>query len=379
MSMELTVPLAPSGSALDQVRQFLPLKAVEALFITLCALGASLVLFGLFVMFYGYDPIEAYSAMMLGSFGAASSVRDSLSKAAPLLLTGLCVALPLRLGMVIIGGEGALALGGLVAAAVGHAMINANPVVTLFCMALGGMVVGGLWILIAGALKQYRGVNETISSLLLTYIAIAIFRHMVEGPLNDPSNSMKKSTFPIAIPLHEMVRTFAGLDVHWGIFVGVLACVLCYVLANHTIYGFAASVVGGNVRAAKVAGLSVARLMTVMCLLAGACAGLAGVIEVAAVHKTANDSIIAGFGFQGILVAFLARGNPLAIIPVALLLGGISASGGVIQRRVFYVSGGHEVHMSSACVEVFKGIIFLTILASETLYGHFKFFQRKEA
>jgi simple sugar transport system permease protein len=330
-------------------------------------------------MVSGYNPIKAFQAMTLGSFGAPSSIRDSMSKAAPLLLTGLCVALPLRMGMVIIGGEGAMALGGLVAAWIGHGMTNANPVVALVCMSAGGMVVGGLWIVLAGALKQYRGVNETISSLLLTYVAISIFRHMVEGPLNDPSNTMKKSTFPIGTNVHEMVSTFAGFDVHWGVLIGVVACLLTYVLVNHTVYGFAASVVGGNVRAAKIAGLSVARLTIMMCLLAGAAAGLAGVIEVAAVHKTANDSIIAGYGFQGILVAFLARGNPLAIVPVALLLGGISASGGVIQRRVFYVADGKEVHMSSACVEVFKGIIFLTILASETLYGQFKVFQRKEA
>jgi simple sugar transport system permease protein len=376
--MRLSIP-APFESPLNRVHRFLPLEAMEALFITLSALGVSLVLFGLFVMFYGYNPIEAYSAMYLGSFGAWSSIRDSLSKAAPLLLTGLCVALPLRLGMVIIGGEGAMALGGLAAAAIGHAMINANPVVTLIIMCLGGMITGGVWILIAGSLKQYRGVNETISSLLLTYVAISLFRHMVEGPLNDPSNTMKKSTFPISTQLHEMVKTLGGMDMHWGITFGVLACIFTYVLLNHTVVGFAASVVGGNVRAAKVAGLSVARLVVMLCILAGAAAGMAGVMEVAAVHKTANDSILAGYGFQGILVAFLARGNPLAIIPVALLLGGISASGGVIQRRVFYVSGGKEVHMSAACVEVFKGIIFLTILASETFYGKYRFFQRKEA
>jgi simple sugar transport system permease protein len=376
--MRLSIPV-PFESPLNRVHRMLPLGVLEALFITLSALGVSFVLFGLFVMLYGYNPLAVFSAMYVGSFGAWSSVRDTLSKAAPLLLTGLCVALPLRLGMVIIGGEGALALGGLAAAAAGHAMANANPVLALIAMCAAGMIAGGVWILIAGALKQYRGVNETISSLLLTYVAISIFRHMVEGPLNDPANNLKKSTFPISTQVHEMVKTFGGMDVHWGIVFGIFACVLTYILLNHTVIGFAASVVGGNVRAAKVAGLSVAKLMTLLCLLAGAAAGMAGVMEVAAVHKTANDSILAGYGFQGILVAFLARGNPLAIIPVALLLGGISASGGVIQRRVFYVASGKEVHMSAACVEVFKGIIFLTILASETLYGKYRFFQRKEA
>lgn len=377
--MRIAVP-APLFAPLERVHRFLPLKAAEAIFVTLGALLVSMFLFGLFVLLYGFNPFKVYDAMLLGSVGAWSSIRDSLSKAAPLLLTGLCVALPLRMGMVIIGGEGAMALGALTAAAIGHAMVNSNPVLTLICMSIGGMIVGGLWICIAGTLKHYRGVNETISSLLLTYIAISIFRHMVEGPMNDPSNTMKKSTFPIAQTLHEMVKSLAGLDIHWGIVIGAIACLCTWVLMNHTVIGFAISVVGGNVRAAKVAGLSVPKLMFLCCFIAGACAGMAGVMEVTAVHRTANDSVLAGYGFQGILVAFLARGNPLAIIPVALLLGGVSASGGVIQRRVSYISvGGKEIFMSSACVEVFKGIIFLTILASETFYGRLKFFQRREA
>jgi simple sugar transport system permease protein len=114
----------------------------------------------------------------------------------------------------------------------------------------------------------------------------------------------------------------------------------------------------------------VAKLTLLICFIAGAAAGLAGMVEVAAVQGRANDNIIAGYGYAGILVAFLARGNPLAIIPVAILLGGIKASGGVIQRRE---------HLSDACVDVLQGIIFLTILASETSYGRLKIFQRKEA
>jgi len=106
------------------------------------------------------------------------------------------------------------------------------------------------------------------------------------------------------------------------------------------------------------------------CLLGGACAGLAGMIEVAAVHGRANASLVAGYGYAGILIAFLARHNPLAIIPMAVLMGGIGAAGGLLQRRM---------GLPDATVQVLQGFIFVAILASETLYGRFAWFQPRGA
>jgi ABC-type uncharacterized transport system permease subunit len=119
---------------------------------------------------------------------------------------------------------------------------------------------------------------------------------------------------------------------------------------------------GGNMRAALLSGLRVKRLMVLTCFLAGAAAGIAGMVEVAAVHGRANASLVAGYGYTGILVAFVARQNPLGIIPVALLLGGIGASGGLLQRNF---------NLPDASVNVLQGILFMVILASETLYGRF--------
>ena len=129
---------------------------------------------------------------------------------------------------------------------------------------------------------------------------------------------------------------------------------------EHTTFGFSAKVVGGNLRAARAAGLPIARLVLIVCVLAGGCAGLAGAIEVVAIHGTANATLYAGLGFAGVLVAFVARQHPLAIVPVAILMGGIEASGGVLQRR-------HN--LPDAAVDVFKGLLFLVILFSETYIG----------
>jgi simple sugar transport system permease protein len=369
---------APMIRPATSIYQFIPLKSLESLTITAGAVGVSLLIFGLFVLISGYNPLDAYRALWIGSFGSKFSLQNSLSKAAPLMLTGLCVALPLRLGMVIIGGEGALVLGGLAAAYIGHAMDGANAFLVITLMFAGGMAVGAIWIALAGMLRIYRGVNETISSLLLFYIAKMLFQHLVEGPLKDPGFDLVQSTHALA-PAYLIGDALGnGLSGDsWGLIIGIAACVGCYILMNHSVLGFAANVVGGNVRAARIAGISVSRMSILICLIAGACAGLTGVIQVMTVEPRANAHLFAFYGFSGILVAFLARGNPLAIIPVTILLGGISASGGVFQRNVLPFHKGKA--MDSSSVEVLKGIIFLTILASESFYGRLKLFQRKEA
>jgi simple sugar transport system permease protein len=268
--------------------------------------------------------------------------------------------------MVIIGGEGALLIGALAATGAALIMQSAPPLVVQLAMVCGGMIGGGLWIMLSGGLRQYRGVNETISSLLLVYIALAILNHLVEGIMRDPASLNKPSTREIGAA--NMIGSIPGTDVHWGLVFGIVAAIASYILIYHTVFGFAARVAGGNIRAAKIVGLSVGKLIMTICFLAGASAGLAGMVEVAAVQGRTNANLAAGYGFTGILVAFLARQNPLAIIPVAVLLGGISASGGLLQRRL---------GLPDASVQVLQGIIFVFVLASDALYGRLGFLRGK--
>ena len=342
--------------------------AAEALAIPVGALAAAMVVFGLFMAALGHHPLEVYALIYRGAFASAFSWQNTLARAAPLVLTALCVALPARVGLMVIGGEGALVLGGLAAAVIGHLLAGAAPLAVKLAMAAGAMAVGAAWIALAGALRHYRGVNETISSLLLTYIAVAVFNHLVEGPLRDPASLNKPSTAPIGEV--NMLGHLPGLDVHWGLGFGVLLCVAMYVLVQHTTHGFALRIVGGNARAARLAGLPVGALLLVACALGGAAAGLAGMVEVAAVHGSANASLVAGYGYGGIVIAFIARQNPLAIVPVSLLVGGLAASGGMLQRRL---------DLPDATVLVLQGVAFMLILASEALYGRVKLFRPTSA
>jgi simple sugar transport system permease protein len=221
---------------------------------------------------------------------------------------------------------------------------------------LAGAIAGALWIALAGYLRQYRGINETISSLLLAYVAIGLFKHLVEGPLRDPASLNKPSTHELVEGLR--IGGIAGSDVHWGLVLGVVACVAAGLWLRHTPSGFSVRVVGGNPRAAQLVGLPASRLIILACALGGACAGLAGAVEIAAVHNSANAALIAGYGYAGILVSFMARHHPIAIIPVAILFGGFGAAGSLLQRRL---------GLPDASVLLLQGIAFVMILASEAL------------
>ncbi|HEX2657118.1 MAG TPA: ABC transporter permease [Polyangia bacterium] len=338
-------------------------RAFSALRVPLGALTAALLVFGVFMAVIGRNPLEIYQQMFRGSFGTWFSFQNTLLRAAPLMLTALATALPGRLGLVVLGGEGGLVLGGLAAAVAGAAMKSHGhgPLAVATATLVVGALVGGAWVALGGALRAYRGVNETIATLLLNYIAIALLNHFVEGPLRDPASLNKPSTLPIGD--ENMIGSIPGLDVHWGLAWGLGACLLGWFVMQRTLFGFSARMIGGNVRTALLNGLPVARLIVLATFLGGLCAGLAGALEVAAIHGTANASLVTGYGYTGVLVAFIARQNPLAVIPVSIVIGGIGASGGLLQR-------GFD--LPDATVNVLQGILFIAILLSETLHGRAK-------
>ena len=322
----------------------------------LAAIAAALLLFGVFVAFAGANPVEVWLLLFNGAFGDWYSWQNTLQRAAPLMLTALCVAIPARAGLTIIGGEGALVLGGLACAALAQGLpLPANATGTVLAC-LAGAMAGGLWIALAGWLRQFRGINETISSLLLAYVAIGLFKHLVEGPLRDPASLNKPSTSSLDEGLR--ISGIAGSDVHWGLVIGMAVCVALGLWLRATPSGFAVRVVGGNPRAAQLVGLPASRLILAACAIGGACAGLAGAIEVAAVHTSANAALIAGYGYAGILVSFIAPHHPVAVIPVAILFGGFGAAGSLLQRRL---------GLPDASVLLLQGIAFVLILASEAL------------
>lgn len=344
------------------------LTFAESILIPAGALLFAMLLFAAFVLAIGQSPFEVFRLLYEGGFGSSFAWQNTLLRAAPLILTGLAVAIPAQAGMVIIGGEGALALGALFAAMAGIALNGMPSLFVQFCILIAGASAGAIWIGFSGWLRNYRGVNETISSLLLSYIAIALLNHFVEGPLKDPASLNKPSTLPIGDA--NMIGNLPGMDVHFGLLVGVTLALIAWLLLKFTTTGFSLQIVGGNPRAAQMAGLRVNLWIVGAAAAGGAAAGMAGAIEVAAVQGAATSAVVAGYGYTGILVAFIARQNPLAVIPVAILIGGINAAGGMLQRRL---------DMPDASVLVLQGIAFVVILASDTLLGRFRLHKKVSA
>ena len=280
------------------------------------------------------------------------------------MLCGLCTVLPARAGILTVGNEGAFIVGGLAATAAGLATQSMPAFLNLLMMAAAGAIAGGAWIAIAAGLQHYRGVNAVISSLLLNYLGLALLLQLVEGPMRDPGSLNFPASFPIPEAHH--LGVIPGTRVHLGLVFGAVACVLAWFLLERTVWGMGAKIAGGNARAAALVGLPLGRIILLAAFLGGASAGVAGMVEVAAVHGRASQSINAGYGYVGILVAFLARQSPLRVIWVSVLIGAMVASGGILQRA-------HD--LPDATVAVLEGIVFVMILASEALYGRFAFFR----
>ncbi|NNM66923.1 MAG: ABC transporter permease [Spirochaetales bacterium] len=318
------------------------------------AILAAVVLFAVFLVLQGKSPWGVLADMGIGAFGSSFAWQNTLVRAAPLLLTALCTLIPAQLGLVIIGNEGAWLLGGLATSVLGASLPPSWGIGGLLLSLAAAAVAGGFWIGLAGAGRQWRGVDPTISSLLLYYVAWGVFLFLVEGPLRDPQSLNEPSTFPL--PKEFLMSSLPGTSVHAGLLVGIAACLLAWFVFFRTRLGFDARIVGENERLGATLGLRRSLLVVGACAVGGACAGLAGGIQIAAINHASNASLNAGVGFSGILVAFLARQRPLAVLLVALLVGGLQASGGFVQR---------DHNLPDATISVFQGLLFLSVLWAE--------------
>lgn len=337
------------------------MKRFESVLVPAGAMLAGMIVFGIFCAALGVNPFAVYASIYKAAFGSWYSWQNTLVRASPLLLCGLCTAIPARAGIIVIGNEGAVVVGGLGAIAAGLSTLSLAPFVSLTFMLLASMLAGGIWVAISVALQHYRGVSAVISGLLLNYLAIALMNQLIEGPMRDPSSLNSPATYPLSDD--HRLGSFAGTHVHYGILFGLIACLVAWFLIERTTFGFSMKVSGGNVRAARLAGLPVGPIVVAAGCLGGAFAGIVGMIEVTAVHGRGNENLNAGYGYVGILVAFLARQNPLGVVMVSLLVGGLLASGGMLQRA-------HD--LPDATISVLEGILFLFILLSDTVYSRWR-------
>lgn len=293
------------------------------------------VLFGLLagailIVVAGDNPITAYGAMIEGSLGSGSALGRTLDKATPLVLGGLAVAFAFKAGLFNIGGQGQLLLGAAFAAWVGFDFGLPAIIHIPLALVVGGLVASLLGAF-AGLLKATRGTHEVISTIMLNFVAANFTEWLVsrDGPWKDPDGGAVART-----PLIRDSAAFPRVgELPTGFLVAVAAAVGIWWLLAKTTLGFEIKTVGANSKAATYAGISVTRIIVLAMGISAFLAGLGGAIQTQGVIGRFEPGFNTGLGFDGITIALLARTNPLAVIPAALLIGAMDAGSTLMQAR----------------------------------------------
>lgn len=325
------------------------------------AIVVALLLGAIVIAFAGGDPWRSYAHIARASFGSLGVFSDTLVKATPLILVGLACSVAFRMKLWNIGAEGQFFLGAFGASAVVLTpLLPAETSRWIFIpvMVIAGILAGALWGFIPGILKARLNVNEIITTLMLNYIAVAwnnyfIFAIWTEGGFQMSPVFPKNAWLPRLADYAIQVPLFRGLTVHLGLILALLAAVVVWFILYRSRWGYEIRLIGDNPRAARYAGLNITRNMVLVMMLSGGLAGLAGMSEITGVVHRLQGAISPGYGFTGIIVAWLAKLNPFAVILVSILFGGLILAGREIQP--------------SGIPRLIQGIILVCLIAGDFL------------
>jgi general nucleoside transport system permease protein len=330
--------------------------------VAVLSVAAALVLGAVFLVLAGFSPVVVYSEMFRAAFTSYYGITDSLAVAIPIILTGLAAAAAFRMRLYNIGAEGQLYVGAIFStwAALAIAPGLPAPVAIVIVLATGALG-GAVWILVPALARAYLGTSEIITTLLLNFVALYLMRYLIYGSASywrDPAST----NFPQGKPIPEeaYLPVFGLTRIHLGLAVALLAAALLWALLSRTRFGYDVRVVGDSEAAAWYAGIPIARTVVIVMLISGALAGLAGAGEVAGIaHALDPNGLAVNFGYTGIIVAALARSNPLVVVAVAVLLGGLQNAGTALQS----IPGGGGVPVEVSFM--LQGLILLCALAGE--------------
>ena len=330
--------------------------------VSLGAIVVALILGGIIIAIVGGNPFLSYIHIARASFGDTGVLSDTVVKATPIILAALACSIAFRMKLWNIGAEGQFIMGAFGASAIVLApVLPAETSRWLFIpvMALAGMAAGAIWGFIPGFLKAKFNVNEIISTLMMNYIAVAwvnfwIFAVWTEGGFQMSPKFPDAAWLPRLADYGKTIPFFRGLTTHAGLLLGILAAVVLWFIVYRSRWGYEIRLIGDNPQAAKYAGINIIRNTIWVMMLSGALAGLGGMSEVSGVvHRLQTAPVAAGYGFTGIIVAWLAKLNPLVIILVSILFGALILAGREIQP--------------SGIPKMIQGIILVCLIASDFL------------
>jgi simple sugar transport system permease protein len=297
----------------------LVIKYRNILFFLLVFLSFAIV--GAILFSIDIDFLLAYKALIRGGFLTKGAITQTILNSTPLIFTAFAFSLPYKANFWNIGGEGQLFLGGIASGWAGFALAGLPPAIHLPIVLLMGFSTGAFWGLIPTVLKTRLNINEVLTTMILNFIGMYFAIILLFGPLGGSSQ----------MPFTEMVSPSARLPgigkVHAGFFLSILLAVFLYILEKKTTFGFKLKALKSNPRASEIGGISPSKVTMITMIFGAGFAGLAGAIEVTGVYYYMWDQVSSNYAFIGIIVAFLARHNFIAIIPAGLFIGGLLTGG----------------------------------------------------
>ena len=320
--------------------------------------AAFLVAAAIFLALIGQPPLATLAQMVLYAFGDSYSLSESLVKATPILLCALAVILPARLGLITVGAEGQLYFGALIGTWIVVSFPTGPISLLLPAMLIAGALGGAFWSGLAGLLRARCNVNETISTLLMNYVAVLLVSFVIYGAWKDPASLGWPATIPF--PKAATVPSVFGTRAHVGLIVGIVAAVVLHIAVTYTRWGIVLRVLAGNRKVAAMVGFDFVRQTLLVMSIGGALAGFAGICEISAIQGRLQAGISVGYGLTGFLVAWLSGQHFLRAIPIAILIGGLIAAGDALQLYS---------KIPSASATILQGLLFIAALGASGLAG----------
>lgn len=304
--------------------------------------------------FAGAPLLESYLQLFKGIFGSRFAFSEMLTKATPLIFTGLAVAIAFRARLWNIGAEGQLYLGALAAVAVGTGIIDAPVFILIPLIMLAGSCAGAAGMVIPAVLKTRFGADEVVTTLLLNFIILIFVQYMLEGPLQDPMGLGWPQSAPI-LDQGMLPKLMDRMRVHSGILIALICASIAHFMLIKSVWGFKLRAVGQNAFAARHSGIRVDRTLLTAAIFSGALAGMAGVSEVAGLKGYLTSDISPGFGYTGIVVAMLAGLSPVGVVISAVFIASVFVGADSMSRAMGVSSYLADLVVSCALLCVLIG------------------------
>ena len=331
--------------------------------IPVISLLAALILGAIVLLATGKNPLDVYGRIFERGFAGTRALSGSIKTATPLAFTGLCAAIAFRMGLINIGGEGQFYVGAVGAAWAGLAFGDNLPTgILVILMSLAGMVCGGLYAAIVGVLRAKFNTNEIITSLMMNYLAAIFLNYLIYNSTSywrDPESKNFPAGKPMPARSDWNIYDLGGIKIPLSFLIAMLAAAVIWVLYKRTRFGFEVGVIADSHKAARYAGIRTTSTIILVLALSGALAGLGGAADVGNFRHLLDSKGLqmSGYGYTGIVVAALARLNPISTVVVAVLIGGLTNAGFALQGPDF----------PSGLVGTLQGLILFTAVAGEVL------------